>query len=79
MRAYEAPAMTAPITGARTNSQTWLSAGPPTYQATPSERAGFTEVLVTGMLIRWIRVSASPVATGAKALFVRSSVAPRIT
>jgi hypothetical protein len=42
-------------------------------------RAGFTEVLVTGMLIRWISVSARPIGTGAKPGGVRTSVAPRIT
>ena len=29
-------------------------------------RAGFTEVLVTGMLIRWISVRPRPIAIGAK-------------
>ena len=71
--------MTAPMRGARRNSQTCARAAPPTYQATPRQRAGFTEVLVTGMLIRWIRVSARPMATGREPLVVRSSVAPRIT
>ena len=39
---------------------------PPTSKAGPVLRAGFTEVLVTGMLTRWIRVSARPMASGAK-------------
>ena len=48
----------APTIGATQNSQSCASAQPPTNSATPVLRAGFTEVLVTGMLIRWIRVSA---------------------
>jgi hypothetical protein len=43
------------------------------------ERAGFTDVLSTGMLIRWIRVSVSPIASGAKPFGARVSVTPRIT
>jgi hypothetical protein len=43
------------------------------------ERAGFTEVLVTGMLIRWIRVRDRPIARGASPFGARVSVAPRIT
>ena len=42
-------------------------------------RAGLTEVLVTGMLIRWISVRPRPIAIGAKPLGARSSVAPRMT
>ncbi len=42
-------------------------------------RAGFTEVLVTGMPIRWMRVSARPIAIGAKPAGARRSVEPRIT
>ena len=41
-------------------------------------RAGFTEVFVTGMLMRWIRVSPRPMAMGAKPLGARPSVAPRM-
>ncbi len=47
--------------------------------AGPVLRAGFTEVLVTGMLTRWIRVSASPIAIGAKPCGARSSVEPTMT
>jgi len=43
------------------------------------ERAGFTEVLLTGMLIRWIRVRARPIAIGAKPFGARVSVTPRMT
>jgi hypothetical protein len=37
-------------------------AQPPANSAGPVLRAGFTDVLVTGMLIRWISVSARPIA-----------------
>ncbi len=43
-------------------------------------RAGFTEVLVTGMLMRWISVSANPMKIGANPALARvGSVAPMIT
>ena len=61
------------------NSQSWAIASPPANSAGPIERAGFTEVLVTGMLARWIRVSARPIAIGANPCGARVSVAPRIT
>ena len=48
----------------------------PGAKATPVERAGLTDVLVTGMLIRWIRVSAKPIAIGANPDGARPSVAP---
>jgi hypothetical protein len=54
-------------------------AQPPTKSAGASDRAGFTEVLVTGIEIRWISVSARPMAMGAKPLGARSSVEPRMT
>ena len=41
-------------------------------------RAGFTDVFVTGMLIRWISVSPRPIAIGAKPAGARLSVAPRM-
>jgi hypothetical protein len=68
-----------PAIGATQNSQSWPSAQPPAKIATPVLRAGFTEVLVTGMLMRWIRVSAKPIASGPKPAGARLSVAPRIT
>ena len=37
-------------------------AQPPSKSATPVLRAGLTEVLVTGMLIRWISVRPRPMA-----------------
>jgi len=51
------PAKSAPTIGATQKSQSCPSAQPPTKIAGPVLRAGFTEVLVTGMLIRWINVS----------------------
>ena len=41
-------------------------------------RAGLTDVFVTGMLMRWMSVSASPIAMGAKPDGARVSVAPRM-
>jgi hypothetical protein len=41
-------------------------------------RAGFTEVFVTGMLIRWMSVRPRPMAIGAKPRGARESVAPRM-
>jgi hypothetical protein len=46
------PAITAPTIGATQNSHSCSTAQPPTNSAGPVLRAGFTEVLVTGMLIR---------------------------
>ena len=47
--------------------------------AGPVERAGFTEVLVTGMLTRWIRVRERPMASAAKPFEARLSVVPMMT
>ncbi|MOA39007.1 hypothetical protein D3C78_1607530 [compost metagenome] len=41
-------------------------------------RAGLTEVLVTGIEIRWISVSPRPMAMGASPAGARLSVAPRM-
>lgn len=46
-----------PTMGAAQKSHSCPSAQSPTKTATPVLRAGFTEVLVTGMLIRWIKVN----------------------
>ena len=43
------------------------------------ERAGFTDVFVTGMEMRWISVSAKPMATGAVPAGAPLRVAPMIT
>lgn len=45
------------------NDQSRDSADPPTKIAGPVDRAGFTDVSVTGMVTRWISVSARPIAT----------------
>ena len=73
-----APAI-APTIGATINIHTWLIAQPRWKIAVASERAGFSDVLVTGIEIRCILVSARPMAIGAKPLGARSSVEPRIT
>ncbi len=43
------------------------------------ERAGFTDVLLTGMLMRWIRVSVSPMTMGATAAYAFWPVTARMT
>src|SRR5687768_11159050 len=73
------PPIRPPRIGANHNSHSWLRAPEPANSATPVERAGFTEVLVTGMLIRWISVSARPIAIGANPAGARGAVAPRMT
>lgn len=44
--------MAAPTIGAIQNSHNWPIASPPTNSAGPVERAGFTDVFVTGIEIR---------------------------
>lgn len=46
--------------------------------ATPVLRAGFTDVFVTGMLIKWISVSATPIATAASAFDAAFGVVPKM-
>ena len=58
------PPMTAPMTGITQKNQSWLTAQSPWKMATALERAGLTEVLVTGMETRWMRVRARPMARG---------------
>ena len=41
-------------------------------------RAGFTDVFVTGMLIRWMSVNPRPIAIGANPAGALESVAPRM-
>src|SRR3954464_1437748 len=69
--------------GASQNNQSCLSPhdSPPKASriAGPVDRAGFTDVLVTGMLTRWINVSESPMARAAKPFDARLSVVPMIT
>jgi len=52
--------------GATQNSHNCSRAQPPTKIAWLVLRAGLTEVLVTGMLIKWISVRHRPIAIGAK-------------
>jgi hypothetical protein len=73
------PASAAPTIGATQNNQSCPIAQPPAKSAGPVLRAGFTGVFVTGMLIRWISVSARPMARPAKPTGARGCVAPRIT
>jgi hypothetical protein len=63
---YNMPPAAPPRIGAIQNSQSWPIAQPPTKRAGPVERAGLTEVFVTGMLTRWISVRPRPIAIGAK-------------
>lgn len=51
----------------------------PLKNATPVERAGFTEVLEIGIEIRWIKVRDRPMDRPAKPFGARASVEPRIT
>ena len=78
-KAYENPAMSAPSTGARMKSQSCSIAAEPAKRAGPMERAGFTDVFVTGIDTRWMRVSASPIASGANPFGARVSTTPRMT
>ena len=71
--------MMPPIVGKMMNTHNCASAQSPTNSAGASERAGFTEVFVTGMLIRWISVSARPMASGARPAGARRSVTPWMT
>ena len=73
------PASNAPTIGATQNSHNCCSAQPPTKSAGPVLRAGFTEVLVTGMLTRWMSVSANPMAMPANPTGARLWIAPMIT
>jgi len=58
------------------NSQSWLIAQLPAKSAGPMLRAGLTEVLVTGMLMRWMSVSPNPIAIGAKPIGALPCVEP---
>ena len=65
--------------GGGQNSHSWESAQPPTNNAWLVERAGLTDVLVTGIEIRWISVRVNPMASPAKPAGARESVAPWMT
>jgi len=67
-----------PTIGATQNSQSCCMAHPPTKIATAVDRAGLTEVFVTGIEIKWISVKANPIAIGAKPAGTPLPVAPKI-
>ena len=54
------------MSGATQKSQSWPTAPVSAKKATAVERAGLTEVLVTGIETRWMSVSARPMAMPAK-------------
>ena len=61
------------------NSHSWAMASTPAKRAGPIERAGFTEVPVSGIVAKWIIASDRPMAKGARAgCSLRSSVTARI-
>src|SRR6056300_226020 len=68
----------APTSGATQNIHNCASAGPSAKRATPVERAGLTDVFVTGIDTKWIRVSPKPIAMSANPAGTRSDVAPRM-
>jgi hypothetical protein len=68
-----------PRIGATQNSQSCASAHPPAKRAGPVLRAGLTEVFVTRIETRWIKVSAKPMAIGAKPAGALPCVDPMMT
>lgn len=62
--------------GACQNNQSWVMYSPPANRAGPVLRAGFTEVLVTGIETRWMMVSARPMGMPAKPAAAPLEVAP---
>ena len=72
-----------PISGAHFNPAVtiglWAGRRIPANRAGPVLRAGLTEVLVTGIDTRWIRVRARPMAIGAKPPGAPGAVEPMIT
>ncbi len=68
----------APASGAIQKSQSCPSAPFSAKNATAVERAGFTEVLVTGIEIRWMRVRPRPIAIGAKPAGALADVLPKM-
>src|SRR6516164_5587956 len=73
------PAITAPMIGASQNSQSWAIYSPPANSAGPVLRAGLTEVFVTGIDTRWIKVKASPIGIPAKPAAAPFDVVPMMT
>ena len=64
--------------GASQNIQSCSNAMPPSINAGPVLRAGLTDVLVTGIEIKWINVSPNPMAIGANPAGAFVDVAPKI-
>ena len=61
------------------NSHSWMIASLPAKSAGPIERAGFTDVPVSGIVAKWIIASVKPMASGARAgCSLRSSVTARM-
>src|SRR5690606_12402732 len=56
----------APMRGAAQKTHSWVKAAVSAKIATPVERAGLTEVFVTGIETRWMSVRVRPIASGAK-------------
>src|SRR5713101_4259651 len=73
------PAITAPVIGASQNNQSWPIYSPPANRAGPVLRAGLTDVLVTGIDTRWIRVRARPIGIPAKPVAAPFDVVPMMT
>ncbi len=61
-------------------SQSWMIASDPANRPAPIERAGFTDVPVSGISAKWIIARDRPIAIGARpGCSLRSSVTERIT
>ena len=73
------PPRAPPISGATQNGRSCASAQPPTNSAGPVLRAGFTDVLVTGMLTGGSLPAPSPMASGAKPAGALPWVDPMMT
>ena len=71
--------MAAPTIGATQKSQSCSIAQPPTKSAGPVLRAGFTDVLVTGMLIEMDQRERQADRHAGEATGARVCVAPRMT
>ena len=78
MYLYTIPANTAPTSGATQNSHNWPNAQSFANKAWLVLRAGFTDVFVTGILIKWISVKPKPIAKPANPYGALECVAPKI-
>src|SRR5436853_4710859 len=72
------PPMTAPISGATQKSQSCPIYSPLANRAGPVLRAGLTEVLLTGIEIKWIKVKVKPIGIPAKPTEAPFEVVPTI-